>query len=471
MAASARRHILILGGGFGGLYTAKNLERTLRADDKVEVTLVSRDNFFVMTPLLFEAGSGILEPRHAVASIRTYLRKVNFVQAEIERIDLDARAVTVRIEGGETYEIAYDQLVIALGGTTNTRLVPGAAEHVFTFKTMGDAITVRNHCIQRFERADVERDHAAKRAALTFIVIGAGFVGVELCGELTEFLPSISRAYRNVARDEIRIVLIEAGPRVAPEFEEAMSNYITDVLRRRGVDLRVGTFVERIEPGKVFLKDGDIIVADTIMGAMGVTPSPLIASLPVEKSRKGAIVVDAEMRVKDRPGVWALGDCASIPSPEGKPYPPLAQHALREAKVLAHNIAATLRGSPELKPFVYETKGLLAALGHYTGVGRIGKIRLYGFLGWWVWRTYYLFQMPQWSRRVRIVIDWTVALLFRNDVVQLDLQREKDALVGAAARPSTPAAPAESVGPTSPLPPAHPGATAESAAVPADRPS
>src|SRR5687767_1293253 len=167
MAASARRHILILGGGFGGLYTAKNLERKLRADDKVEVTLVSRDNFFVMTPLLFEAGSGILDPRHAVASIRTYLKRTNFVQAEIARIDLDARNVTVRIEGGDPYEVGYDQLVIALGGTTNTRLVPGAAENVMTFKTMGDAIFVRNHCIQRFERADVERDHAKKRAALT----------------------------------------------------------------------------------------------------------------------------------------------------------------------------------------------------------------------------------------------------------------------------------------------------------------
>src|SRR4051812_46352957 len=219
MAANARRHILILGGGFGGLYTAKNLERTLRADDKVEVTLVSRDNFFVMTPLLFEASSGILDPRHAVASIRTYLKKVNFLQAEIEGIDLDARKVTVRVDGScDPHELAYDQLVLALGGTTNTRLVPVAAD-VLTFKTMGDAIFVRNHCIQRFERADVETDPAKKRAQLTFIVIGAGFVGVELAGELSEFLPNVSRAYRNVSASEIRLVLIEAGPRVAPEFE------------------------------------------------------------------------------------------------------------------------------------------------------------------------------------------------------------------------------------------------------------
>jgi NADH dehydrogenase len=437
MAATARRHILILGGGFGGLYTAKNLERSLRADDKVEVTLVSRDNFFVMTPLLFEAGSGVLDPRHAVASIRTYLKRTNFVQAEIEQIDLDGRRVMVRVDGSAAaQELAYDQLVIALGGTTNTRLVPGA-ENVLTFKTMGDAIFVRNHCIQCFERADVEPNPQRKRELLTFVVIGAGFVGVELAGELSEFLPNVSRAYKNVSKDEIRMVLIEAGPRIAPEFEERMADYIADVLKRRGIDLRVASPAERIEPGKLTLKGGETIVAETIIGAMGVTPSPLLGSLPLEKSRKGAVVTDAEMRVAGRPGVWAIGDCASIPSPEGKPYPPLAQHALREAKVLAHNLTATLRGNQPLRPFVYETKGLLAALGHYQGVGRIGKVRLYGFAGWWVWRTYYLFQMPQWSRRLRIVIDWTVALLFRNDVVQLDLQREKDALRNSMTR-STP---------------------------------
>ncbi|MEA2733994.1 MAG: hypothetical protein QOE14_445 [Humisphaera sp.] len=443
MAASARRHILILGGGFGGLYTAKNLERTLRSEDKVEVTLVSRDNFFVMTPLLFEASSGILDPRHAVASIRTYLRKVNFLQAEIERIDLDARKVVVRVDGScDPHEIAYDQLVIALGGTTNTRLVPGAAD-VLTFKTMGDAIFVRNHCIQRFERADVETDPARKRAELTFIVIGAGFVGVELAGELSEFLPNVSRAYRNVSASEIRLLLIEAGPRVAPEFEEKMAAYIVRKLTDSGVEIRVSTPVERIERDRVTLKGGETIVAGTITGAMGVTPSPLIAPLPVEKSRKGAIVADAELRVKDRPGVWAIGDCASIPSPDGRPYPPLAQHALREAKVLAHNITTTLRGGTNLRPFIYETKGLLASLGHHRGVGRIGKIRVYGFVGWWVRRSYYLFQMPQLSRRVRIVIDWTVQLFFRNDVVQLDLQREKDALKMTATRcpPSSDAAP------------------------------
>jgi NADH dehydrogenase len=418
--------IVILGGGFGGVYTARSLERLLRVSDNAQVTLISRDNFFVMTPLLFEAGSGVLEPRHAVNPIRTLFKKVQFMQAEIEGVDLDSRRVSVRIEGGDPQDVPYDQLVIALGGMTNTSLVPGS-ERAMTFKTMGDAIYLRNHCIQRFERADVEKDPAKKRAALTFVVVGAGFVGVELVGEMTEFLVNVSRLYRNVSKDEIRFELIEAGPRVAPEFEETMSDHITKVLASRGVRIRTGTPVERIDAMSLTLRGGETIEAETIVVATGVAPSPKLAALPLEKSRKGAIVVEPTMRVKDRPEVWALGDCASIPSPGGKPYPPLAQHALREARVLAQNIVTALRGGTDLKPFIYETKGLLAALGHYDGVGRIGKIRLKGFPAWWVWRSYYLFQMPQWSRRIRIMIDWTVALLFHNDVVQLDLMRESEA--------------------------------------------
>jgi NADH dehydrogenase len=407
--------------------TALNLERCLKPHE-ADIILVSRDNYFLMTPLLFEAGSGVLEPRHSVNPLRTMFARTHFVQAEIDRVDLDARQVHVRIEGGDTYDLDYSQLVIALGGVTNTKLIPGS-ETAMTFKTLGDAIFLRNHVIQRFERADVERDPAKKRAALTFVFVGAGFVGVELVGEMTEFIPNVARAYRNVRRSEIRFEVIQAGPRLAPELDEKLSAYIDQVLRRRGVRIQTSTFVDRIEPGRVHIKGGEIIDAETIVLAAGVTPSPLLADLPVEKSKRGAVVTEPTMRVPGRGDLWALGDCASIPDPTGKPYPPLAQHALREAKVLAGNIANTIRGSrsDRLQPFVYETKGLLAALGHYQGVGMIKRFRIYGFLAWWVWRSYYLMQMPQWSRRFRIVIDWTVALLFKNDVVQLDQIREVDA--------------------------------------------
>src|SRR5436309_3627474 len=209
MADGKPTRVLILGGGFGGVYTALELEKLLAEDEQVQVTLVSRDNFFVMTPLLFEAGSGILEPRHAVNPIRTLFKKVHFVQAEIERIDLDGKKVVTRIEGGTPHEIGYDHLVLALGGMTNTKIVPGS-EHALTFKTLCDAIFLRNHAIQRFERADAAHDEAKKRRAMTFVVIGAGFVGVELAGELTEFLPNVARAYRNVNPNDIRYELIEA---------------------------------------------------------------------------------------------------------------------------------------------------------------------------------------------------------------------------------------------------------------------
>jgi NADH dehydrogenase len=417
--------IVILGGGFGGVYTALRLEQFLHRGE-ADVTLVSRDNYFLMTPLLFEAGSGILEPRHAVNPIRTMLRYTHFVQAEVKRIDFDAKQVNVAIEGGDGQTIAYDHLVLALGGVTNTAFIPGS-ETALTFKTLGDAIFFRNHLIQRCERADVESDPEQKRKALTFVFVGGGFVGVELVGEMTEFMRNVCRAYRHIRCDEIRFELIEAGKRVAPEFEEPMSRYIEKVLKGRGVNIRDNTFVDRIEPTRVHLRGGETIDAETIVLAAGVTPSPVVKDLPLEKSKRGAVVVEATMRVKERPEIWALGDCASIPSPSGQPYPPLAQHALREAKVLAHNLVAVIRNRDQVKPFVYETIGLLAALGHYRGVGRIRWLRLRGFAAWWVWRSYYLMQMPQWSRRIRIMVDWTVALAFRNDVVQLDQVREADA--------------------------------------------
>jgi NADH:quinone reductase (non-electrogenic) len=422
MNAAARTRILILGGGFGGLYTALNLQRLCKRDPGISITLISRHNYFVMTPLLFEAGSGVLEPRHAVSPIRLLLKRAQFMQAEIQQIDLDARQVTARFEGGELQHIEYDHLVLALGGITNTKAVAGS-EHAQTFKTLADAINLRNHTIRRFEHADVEREADRRRAALTFVVIGAGFVGVELAGELSEFVENVARYYRNVDRKEIRLELIEAGPRIAPEFEESMSDYAASVLKRRGVNIRTSASVNRIEPNAIHFANGEVIRADTIVLATGVLPAPILASLPVEKTRKGAVAVDAMMRVKDRPGVWALGDCASIPSPSGKPYPPLAQHALREAKLLAANIVATIRGG-EVRPFIYETIGLLTALGRYKGIGRIRKLRLRGFAAWWAWRSYYLFQMPRWSRRLRIMIDWTVALLFKNDVVELEMNRD-----------------------------------------------
>lgn len=420
------KRILILGGGFGGVYTAIHLDRLLRAERNLEVTLVSRDNYLLMTPLLFEAGSGVLEPRHAVNPIRPLFKRVRFVEGEVKSVDLQRQMAVVQGSPERIYELPYDHLVIALGGVTNRSIIPGS-QHAMSFKTLADAIFLRNRTIDLFEQADVEQDPARKRELLTFVVVGGGLVGVELMGELTEFTQNLARSYPRVNPSDFRFELIEAGPKIMPEMDRKLADYAVEVFKSRGVNVRTSTPAKQIEPSRVHLPDGTIIEAETIVLAAGVAPNPLLQAIAIEKDRKGRIAVDATMRSRSHPQVWAIGDCASIPDPEGKPYPQLAQHALREARVLANNIIASLHGNAP-QPFIYKTLGTLAALGHYKGVGRILKLKLRGFAAWWVWRTYYLMQMPRWERRLRIMLDWTIALLFKNDVVKLALFGEEHPL-------------------------------------------
>ena len=442
------KRILVLGGGFGGIYTAYHLEREFWSDPSVEVTLVSRNNYFLMTPLLFEAGTGVLEPRHAVNPIRPMFKRARFVEAGVERVDFDTRRVFARHSPDNfIYELDYDHLVLALGGVTNLKLIPGS-DHALPFKTLGDAIYLRNRIIDLFEQADVEEDVGRRRELLTMVIVGGGLVGVELMGELTEFIQTLLHSYPRIPKNVPRFVLIEASPRNKPEKEEDLAAYAAKTLQHRGVEILTSTRVARIEPEKVFLPPADVgirtgpgggggggaggreqlINAKTIMLSAGVVANPLIADFPLEKGRNGRIVVDGAMRSKDRPEIWALGDCAAIPDKDGKPYPPLAQHALREARVLAKNISAVVRAEtrgdstpPKLEPFEYQTLGMLASLGGYSGVGRVTKFKIRGFLAWWVWRTYYVMQMTRWERRFRVILDWTIALFFRNDVVKLDL--------------------------------------------------
>ncbi len=414
--------IVIAGGGFGGLWTARHLERRFAREPEVEIVLVCRDNFFLMTPLLFEAFSGTLELRHCSLPVRDFLRRARFVEATVDGIDLERRVVHASAAEGGDYELPYDQLVLALGARTNLSLIAGS-EAAFTFKTLADAMVLRDHMIERFERADAESDAAARRRLLTFVVIGGGLVGVELFGEMTAFADEIVRYYRGIRRDEIRFVLLQAVDRILPEVPEKLARYAARVLAgRQGVTIRTGTPVVAVEPGRVHLS-GETIEAGTIVLSAGIVPSPLIAALPIAQDRRGRVLVAGTLRSTERPEVWALGDCAEVPDPDGKPYPYLAQHAMREAEVLAGNLHAALHGRP-LRPFVYKSLGIMASLGHARGLGEVLGLPLTGFLAWWVRRTYYLIQMPRWSRRVRIVMDWTLALFFRPDIVKLDLASE-----------------------------------------------
>ncbi len=430
-STSSNTRILILGGGFAGVYTARYLQKRFGRRSDVQITLVSRDNFLLMTPLMFEVCSGTLEVRDCSISIREFLRTVRFIEATVEQIDLDRRVV--RVSSGE---LPYDQLVLTLGGTTNTSRIPGS-DRAFTFKTLADAIVLRNHVIERFERADAEPDRARRRIDLTFIVIGGGLVGVEIFGELTAFMQTIFRYYPRIGRDELQLILLEAGERIMPEVPARLADYAVQTLRKRpGVVVRTSTPVQQISSGRVHLKD-EILHASTIVLSAGIVPSPVVAALPVEKDHHGKIVVDATMRCKQRPEIWAAGDCASIPGPQGRPYSDLAQHAMREAKVLAGNIHAAIDGGA-VKPFDYKTIGIMASLGNRRGLGSIMGLRIRGFFAWWVRRTYYLLVTPRMPQRVRIVADWTIALMFRPSLTKIDLDVESRMLLRTGAAGDAP---------------------------------
>jgi NADH:quinone reductase (non-electrogenic) len=412
----------VLGGGFAGVTTVRHLERLCGKHSPVEITLVSRNNFFVLTPLLFEACSGRLELRHCAQPIRPALKRARFVEATVERVEVERRLVRAVASDGTVYDLPYDHLVIALGADTNERLIPGSST-ALTFKTMSDALLLRNHVIEQMERADATADPDVRRRCLTVVLIGGGLVGMELLGELTAFADDVLRYYPRIRRDELRFFLFEAGPRTLPEVDPKLADVAVRVLVERGADIRVSTPVRSLEPGVVHLS-GETLEAATIVLAAGIVPSAATAAIPVAHDERGRIAVDPAMRSRSHPEVWALGDCAAIPSPNGRPYPALAQHAVREARRLAENLAAVLKGGTPA-PFVFSSLGTMASLGHSRAVAQVFRFRLRGFPAWWFRRTYYLLQMPRWDRRLRIVLDWTVALFFRPDITKVDITREQ----------------------------------------------
>jgi NADH dehydrogenase len=419
MSRGAPARIVVLGGGFGGVSAARHLERLCRGKPGVEITLVSRENFFVLTPLLFEACSGKLELRHCAQPIRPVLKRARFIEATFETADVEKRTVRLSTNDGGSRELPYDHLVVALGATTNESLIPGSSA-ALTFKTMWDALRLRNHVIEQFERADAAPDEQRRRASLTFVVIGGGLVGIELLGEVTAFTGDILRYYPRLRRDDLRFYLFEATARTLPEIDASLAAVATKVLAGRGADIRVSAPVRAIEPGRIRIGE-EALEAGTIILVAGIVPNAAAVRIPVAHDGRGRIDVDATMRSRSHPEVWALGDCAAIPGPDGRPYPALAQHAIREARHLARNLSAVLEGGKPT-PFLFHSLGTMAALGHTSAVARVFGVRLEGFPAWWLRRTYYLLQMPRWDRRFRIILDWTVALFFRPDITKVELR-------------------------------------------------
>jgi NADH:ubiquinone reductase (H+-translocating) len=433
--AEIRTRIVVAGGGVGGLAAARHLDQELGHRDDVEITLVNRDNFFLLTPLLFEACSGVIELRHCAQPIRPCLDRVRFIEGTVDEIDVERRVVRTTIADRGTRELPYDHVVVALGATTNLSLIRGS-QHARTFKTVADALLLRNHVVEQLERADVETDPRRRQRMLTIVVIGGGLVGVELLGELSAFVYDELRYYPRIGRDEPRFHLFEAGDRLLPESKRFIAEYAERTLRKRGAELHVGVPVQAIEPNVVRWADG-VVEADTIVLAAGIVPNSTAAATDVTRDRRGRIVTEPTLRSVSDEHVWAFGDCASTPGPDGKPYPALAQHAVRAARVVARNIAAVVHGRAP-KPFVFHALGLMAALGHTRAACDLRGLHVTGFPAWWVRRTYYLFQMPRWETRLRIALDWTVSLFYRPDLTKIDLSTEREQEVRNCAADGSP---------------------------------
>ncbi len=440
--------ILILGGGFGGVYSALELQMRLKSSDNAEVVLVNRDNFFLFTPMLHEVAAGDLDVTTIVNPLRKLLTSVRLFAGDVERINLRDKVVSVW-HGHErhTHQIAYDHLILGLGCVSDFHNLPGVAEKALTMKSLSDAIELRNRIIANLEEADFECCADARRRLLTFVVAGGGFAGVETAASINDFIRDALRFYRNLKREQVRVVLAHGGRVILPELSEKLGRYAQNRLAERGVEVRLGARVAAFTDGCVRLAGGDQIETGTLVWTAGTSPHPLIATLACA-SERGRVPVDEALRVPGFDGVWSLGDCAVVHDARtGRPHPPTAQHAIREARTLAKNLLATLRNRPgEVRPFRFRTIGQLASLGHRTGVAQIFGWRFSGFLAWWMWRTVYLSKLPRFEKKLRVALDWTLDLFFSKDLVQFQSAREARISTPTprhkvAVRTSTPSAP------------------------------
>jgi NADH dehydrogenase len=409
--------ILVLGGGFGGVHAAMHLERQFKDDGEIEITLVSRDNFFLFTPMLHEVAASDLDITHIVSPLRTLLRRTIVYVGEVEAVDLVRREVTVA-HGFERHRhvLPYDHVVFALGSITNFYGLPGLERHALTMKTLGDAIHLRNRVIATLEEADSECALDGD-GLLTFVVAGGGFAGVETAAGINDFVREAIRFYPRIRPDRIRMVLVHSGPLILPELGDSLGAYAQHKLAARGVEILTNARVAGVNGAGVTLADGTRIASRLVVWTAGTSPHPLIHDLPCGLDR-GRIVVDERLAVPGWPGAWALGDCAVVPDVRtGKPHPPTAQHALREARTVAGNIATVVRGG-RARAFDFRTVGQLAAIGRRSGVARIFGVNFSGFVAWWLWRTIYLGKLPRLEKKVRVAIDWTLDLIFSKDLVQ-----------------------------------------------------
>jgi NADH dehydrogenase len=398
--------------------------------------------------MLHEVAGADVSVTDIVQPLRKMLRKTEIGVGEIQAIDLEKRSVRVQHEGlPHALDVPYDQLVLALGAVTNFYRIPGLEQHALTMKTLGDAILVRNRAIDALGLADNQRDDSARRITLTVVIAGGGFAGTETAGAVNDLLREALKFYPRLTPGLLRVVLADPGDHLLPELGERLGRYAAERLRARGVEIRLGSGsrVVGYDGQQVTFADGDAIATRMLIWTAGITPSPLLSRLPC-KSERGHVVANEFLQVPDWPGVWALGDCALVPdsSKPGSFCPPTAQHGIRQAAVLARNVAATLDGRP-LVPFRFKIIGLLATIGRRTGVAEVFGLRFSGLVAWVLWRSIYLAKLPGFQKKVRILIDWTLDLFFSKDIVQLPTLRSP-----AVSEPETPGTAAANPGPHRP---------------------
>ena len=400
------------------MYTARRLERRLPADE-AEIYLVNPENFMLYTPLLPEAAAGTIEPRHVVVPLRQALRRTRVRVGSVTGVDLDRRTCTYVTAGGAERTLHWDRLVVALGSVSRMFPVPGLAEHAVGFKTLPEAIHLRNHALEQLELADATDDPEERRARLGFVVVGAGYAGTELIAELHGLVRRALRLYPGLRQSDTRWVLADMAPKVLPELGGRLSERALEVLRGRGIEIRLGTSLEQVGPDWVRFTDGEWMPATTVVWTAGVTPDPLAGKLGLATDERGRIVVDEQLGVPGRDDVFAVGDVAAVPiAGKGGTAPPTAQHALRQAKVCGDNVATSL-GHGQRRRFGFGGLGLLVNLSENYGVGKVLGVPVSGLVGWLVTRTYHWFALPTWTRRMRVALDWAVAAAFPRDVAEL----------------------------------------------------
>lgn len=426
-----RKRIVVLGCGFAGAYCAQQLQRQVR-EEEAEILLIDRHNYFVFFPLLVEAGVGYLEPRHAVVSIRSFLRRGTFLMTEVVDIDFEKQEVLCEQHAlGQVHRIEYDHLVFALGSVTNLPDVTGLREHGFELKSLGDAVLLRDRAIEMLELAAecdeldacVRPASVSRRASLLhFVIVGGNFTGAEMAGALEDIMAGAVSMYDNIAPEDVRITLVDRGDRILSALDPKLSRYAMDNLRARGVHIRLRDSVTEIGERHAVLRSGEVVATETVIWTAGIAPPPIVSRLKVPVDERGYILTESDLRIEGMDNVWAIGDAAVNRDARGNAYPSTAQHAVRQGAVCAKNIVRVLRGK-RTKPCNIHSRGSLAALGRRTGVAQVLGARFSGFFGWWLWRTVYLLKMPGFGRKLRVVLEWTVELFSRRDFVQLGILR------------------------------------------------